>query len=498
MRGLWRAGIATVLIAASATLVGALDQPISGRKLCLRASALDADRRHLRFISNDAAIQAPFADPTAGATLIVRSSAAAGQCFAEIALDPSRWTALRGDGAAHGYLYTAPAPGTQGVRSIRLRAGKLSISARGAGFPCTLTAQTQQVPVTVELRLAGQRYCAAFGGSIERNRPGRFRALGAVAPAACPDSDVTVANLNILHGLPCADPAHCRLPDRLALLFQFVADRGCPDVVTLQEVPDVSPTFTALPLIETLRVSTCPFPYTRVFFRTFGIDDEMILSRYPVLTSQSQPLLNGFRHITHARIDHPVGPLDVYSTHLSASSDGGNGPCASCPAECVTAGAVTNRDCQAVQLASFVESTHDVNAPAIITGDFNSEPASFIYDQFVDRGWADTYLTVGNPECVPATGIGCTSGRDDSLTELESTAINMSERIDYIFLVPPQPSSACVATIDSLLDADGDGTATRLFADVPNPFAPTCGPLPDPICWVSDHIGVQADVDCID
>src|SRR6185369_2559872 len=186
-----------------------------------------------------------------------------------------------------------------------------------------------------------------------------------------------VANLNILHGLPCADPAHCRLPDRLALLFQFVADRGCPDVVTLQEVPDVSPTFTALPVIETLRVSTCPFPYTRVFFRTFGIDDEMILSRYPVLTSQSQPLLNGFRHITHARIDHPVGPLDVYSTHLSASSDGGNGPCASCPAECVTAGAVTNRDCQAVQLASFVESTHDVNAPAIITGDFNSEPASF-------------------------------------------------------------------------------------------------------------------------
>lgn len=493
-------GVAAIAVAlslmASARLAYAMDQPVSGRRLCLRASAIDPERRHLRFISNDPAIQAPFANPASGATVIVRSSAAPGQCFAEIALDPGRWTALRGDGATQGYVYTAPAPGTQGVRSIRLRRGKISISARGAAFPCTLTGAAQQVPVTVELRIDNQRYCAAFGGSVERNRPGRFRALAAAAPAACPDTDVTIADLNILHGLACPDAAHCRLLDRVALLFQFIADRGCPDVVTLQEVPDLSPTSTALPVIDTLRVSTCPFPYARAYFRRIGIDDEMILSRYPVMTAQSQTLHGAFRHITYARIDHPVGPVDVYTTHLASSSDNGPSPCFNCPPECLLAGAVTNRDCQAVQMAAFVESTHDVAAPALITGDFNDAPGSFVYNQFVSRGWPDTYLDVGNPECVPATGIGCTSGRADSLTELESTALNVDERIDFIFMVPPDAPSTCAGSIDTLLDGDGDGTATRLFADEANPFAPSCGPLPDPICWGSDHIGVQADVNC--
>jgi endonuclease/exonuclease/phosphatase family metal-dependent hydrolase len=162
----------------------------------------------------------------------------------------------------------------------------------------------------------------------------------------------------------------------------------------------------------------------------------------------------------------------------------------------VLAGAVTTRDCQAVQMAEFVEATHDVGAPALITGDFNDEPGTFVYNQFVGRGWVDTYLAAGNPECVAATGVGCTSGRADSLVQLESTALNVDERIDFVFLVPPQPSSTCAGIIVGTLDDDQDGTATRLFADEPNPFAPSCGPLPDPICWTSDHSGVQADVNC--
>jgi len=38
--------------------------------------------------------------------------------------------------------------------------------------------------------------------------------------------------------------------------------------------------------------------------------------------------------------------------------------------------------------------------------------------------------------------------------------------------------------------------ATRIFADDPNPFAPTCGPAPDAICWPSDHEGAQVDLNC--
>ena len=77
-------------------------------------------------------------------------------------------------------------------------------------------------------------------------------------------------------------------------------------------------------------------------------------------------------------------------------------------------------------------------------------------------------------ECVPSTGVGCTSGRDSSVAQLESTVANVDRRIDYLFLVPgPGGGPVCTQTLDT--PADADGTATRIFADDPNPFA-TCGP----------------------
>ena len=76
----------------------------------------------------------------------------------------------------------------------------------------------------------------------------------------------------------------------------------------------------------------------------------------------------------------------------------------------------TVRDCQAVQLVAHVAATHTGAATALVVGDFNETPGSFVYDQFVAQGWNDAYLAAGNPECVPATGVGCTSGRiDDAL-----------------------------------------------------------------------------------
>jgi hypothetical protein len=97
---------------------------------------------------------------------------------------------------------------------------------------------------------------------------------------------------------------------------------------------------------------------------------------------------------------------------------------------------------------------------------------------------------------VPATGAGCTSGRDDSsLGQMESPALNENERIDYAFLVPAV-APTCFVTLDSPTDGDGDGTATRLFADLPNPADPSCGPAPAEICWPSDHIGTEVDVAC--
>jgi len=149
---------------------------------------------------------------------------------------------------------------------------------------------------------------------------------------------------------------------------------------------------------------------------------------------------------------------------------------------------------QAVQMAAFIEETHDPALVGIVAGDFNERPGSFVYEQFVGRGWRDAYLVAGNPECDPATGVGCTSGREDEgLSGLESPASGETARIDFVFVIPPADPPACAAAI---LPPGDDGSGTRLFADQSNPFAPSCGPAPQAICWPSDHVGVQLALAC--
>jgi len=303
----------------------------------------------------------------------------------------------------------------------------------------------------------------------------------------------TLADLNLLHGIFCPPESdHCRLPDRVDLFLQFVVERGCPDVITLQEVWPP-----AVELLEPRLADLCAAPYALVQGANRpGVDDETVLTRYPVLEVEQLVLYRGFRRALFIRIDHPIGPLDVFTTHLASGSDGAQQPCAEdCPAECVAAGAANVRECQAVQLAQFVERRHDVAWPALVSGDFNEPPGSFAYEQFVGRGWPDTYLAAGNPECDPATGVGCTSGRaDEDLSELESPALNETRRIDFIFLVPPTAGSTCRPRL--VPAGEGDRSGTRLFADVPNPFVESCGPLPAAICWPSDHVGTQVGFEC--
>src|SRR4030095_8387667 len=125
---------------------------------------------------------------------------------------------------------------------------------------------------------------------------------------------------------------------------------------------------------------------------------------------------------------HPAPPPAGPRTRCTAGD---------CPAECVAARAMTRRECQGVQVARLVEARADAATPAVVGGDFNEDPTSFVHAQFTDRGWADSYLADANPECDPATGVGCTSGRiDDSLVQLESPATNEVERIDFIFVTP--------------------------------------------------------------
>ena len=307
--------------------------------------------------------------------------------------------------------------------------------------------------------------------------------------------DVTVASLNVLHGLTCPpETASCRLADRQDLLFEWIESIDCPDVVLLQEV--LGPRVIAL-LAERV-ASRCGSVY-QVLVPSVPLGQNYTLSRYPVLQTGEDILMGGIRLLWHTQIDHPTGIVDLFNTHLAAGVD--LQPCdESCPQECRAAGAADSRECQAIQVARLTQERAAPNSLRILGGDFNADPQSFVYHHLVEaNGWVDAYLAAGNPECDPATGIGCTSGRqDEDLSDMESPASGVSRRIDYLFVQLPGggSNSSCRYELDSHRDDDGDGMATRIFADDPNPFAATCGPLQDPICWPSDHEGTQADINC--
>jgi endonuclease/exonuclease/phosphatase family metal-dependent hydrolase len=350
---------------------------------------------------------------------------------------------------------------------------------------------------------------------------------------------IEVVNLNILHGFACDPPLpgdgdQCRVRDRIDLLIEHLIAAGCPDIVTLQE--NVTEPFVGLvppvvvgPLDNTVTLlrdrlpdleGTCGFRYEVVFDPEGvteppaalgrGIDEELMLTRYPVLHAEVFPLYSPlapffFRHVLFARVDHAVEPVDVFTTHLAADADFGSLPCGVnvlpsplesplCPAECA-AFVDTIRECQTRQLVHFIETQHDIPGAAIVTGDFNAAPGSNVYSQVVSRGWIDSHPAAGNPECDPSTGLHCTAGRiDNNLSDLESRDLNQTERIDFIFVVPPQAGSQCPGVIQT---SDRPGvTSTGLFAAEPNPFTAACGAAPLPICWGSDHSGNALNLSC--
>ena len=346
--------------------------------------------------------------------------------------------------------------------------------------------------------------------------------------------NVEVVNLNLLHGFACDPPTpddgdQCRVADRVDLLLDHILASGCPDVVTLQEnvvnefvqssaTEIKGPLESTVVLIEAGLPSladACGFEYQVVFDpegataggAPRGIDEELILTRYPAQHAAVTPLYSALapffsRQVLHVRIDHPIGPVDVYTTHLASGSDAGSAPCGAtiilpvaCPAEC-EAFVDTVRECQAKQLALLVEATHDVTTPAFITGDFNAEPDSNVYAELASRGWIDSHLAAGNGECNPATGENCTSGRDETGGDLEDPALNVDARIDYIFVVPPGDDSRCSGKLVRHHNPRFPFMSTGLFAAEPNPFEPSCGTEPDAICWTSDHSGNQVNLTC--
>ncbi|MDG2047698.1 MAG: endonuclease/exonuclease/phosphatase family protein [Halioglobus sp.] len=361
----------------------------------------------------------------------------------------------------------------------------------------------------------------------------------AIALASCDSSHtqaalntpLTLVNLNLLHGFDCDSPEidtqQCRIRERIALLADSLVAAQCPDLITLQEVinSDFAPTAQGQPVVSILTLieaqllnleAVCGFRYKMVYQPLLAVaisevDEELILSRYPVLQTGTRvlygPLYNEVtgtlvfaRHVLHARIDHPSGEVDVYNTHLASGSDFATRLCDRdfCPTECRNSDTV--RACQTSQLMLYVEQTRGQQNLALIAGDFNADPQSSEYQSIINHGWLDSHLAAGEDECNSATGRGCTSGRRASLQAIESPALNVTVRIDYIFVALPSDNTVCNASNPLVQPQSIAGAyaieSAGLFAGEPNSFNQACGSAPRPPCWISNHSGNHARVVC--
>lgn len=312
------------------------------------------------------------------------------------------------------------------------------------------------------------------------------RAAASGTPAAS-GPDLRVVVVNLLHGTFCDDGAQCAATDRVALFVRQLADAACPEVVGIQEVSDV-----LRPLLATAAPTVCGGRYRTVFGDSQGNDEELVLTTLPVRSARLLDLPGPLRHA--ARVVLADGRRDVVVVVTHQDGDATFPVCRDeparyrCPAPCPEG--TDFPTCQTVLADRLTRPGPRVRPGAVrvLMGDFNLVPGSPRHTGLLARGWLDTHRAAGNPECDPTTGTGCTGGRaDTSLAALRDPTAREAERIDYIFVKPPE---GCRAVFDGPTDPDHDGLGTGLFA-----AAPAVGG-PGGLVWPSDHTAVSMDMSC--
>ena len=295
---------------------------------------------------------------------------------------------------------------------------------------------------------------------------------------------VRIVNLNLLHGAFCApDTNHCQAPDRVDLLVHQIEQSGCPEVIGLQEIDS-----TLNKLIKKSREKLCKGSYQLVFPHSGGIDSEQVLTTLPVVSTKVARLSGRFRTASRVVLKSALGPLVLVVTHQDGDPETATpgGGCKLCKPPCTVGTSLFQ--CQtdsAVDLAEKVGKKTDLR---VLMGDFNVPPTSDRYRSIIAKGWVDSYLEAGNPECNSVSGVGCTSGRDDkSIAALKDPTARESERIDFIFV---KPSSSCAVVFDPSGDTNQNKLGTGLF----NPL-PANGDQ-NSLVWTSDHTGVSVDISC--
>jgi endonuclease/exonuclease/phosphatase family metal-dependent hydrolase len=216
-------------------------------------------------------------------------------------------------------------------------------------------------------------------------------------------------------------------------------------------------------------------------------DAQTVLSKLPTSDVRRFDLAARIsqRRALRLTVDTPDGPVVVVVTHTGTGADdnGSGGVSCSethdCPPPCDATGPAFN--CQILQLRDLATANADDDGrvATIVMGDLNLVPTAPPLRILTGAGFVDTYRAAGLPECAPATGAGCTSGREDEhVATLRDRRAHESVRIDDIFLLP---TAKCRPKY---------GPATGLFGDQPFTDAP------EGLVWISDHTGAELELSC--
>jgi hypothetical protein len=303
-------------------------------------------------------------------------------------------------------------------------------------------------------------------------------------PRVAPKDDVRIVTMNVLHGIVCPNaPDDCQGDDRVALLGQQLQAAKCPPVVALQEISErMYDRITSAPWVNQCK-------YQIVWHNMPLTDRELVLTALPVTGQKLTILAGNFRSAYRVDLRSKLGPLALVVSHQDGDPEPGDPkPCspAECPPECPAE--FTISDCQTNQAKAIASEGGGGRTIRVLTGDFNVTAMSQRYQSIVNDGWVDSHLAAGNPECDPATGAECTSGRQDMNTDdLKNPASKETERIDFVFVKAPR---TCKVRFDTPKDRDKDGLATGLFANTPASNGP------GGLVYLSDHTGVGADLSC--
>ena len=242
-------------------------------------------------------------------------------------------------------------------------------------------------------------------------------------------ASVRFVSQNILHGVGCAaDSDSCRVSERVALFMAQLAEAGCPELVSIQEANE------RIVGLVSAEAGTCG--YEVVWDDDPGLDREVALTTLEVIDSQRRVLADRFRSAYLVRVMSPVGVVDFLTTHLASGGDDRACNPGLCPPPCDAADSL--RTCQARQVLEFAGEVALDGGVTVVGGDLNDSADSPALAVFGEAGYVDSHLAAGLGECDPASGTGCTAGREDtSLADMADPSSLQSSRIDYLLYSTP-------------------------------------------------------------